>query len=208
MFLSSRQVNLSEISILRQSWDVEEGEDCLKETLFISCHPAILPITMEYLDSLNLSEADKKQAWDDLLSEQDEDTMEANISLDDGPRLGALSFYGKSSSVAAGAATNQQKLGKYSDFLNFVKRYLPSVVELIMEFKQKAAPPRPPTKRAQRATDLRSVSSQLTEDSGVESLKPKRSRRSKEDSGQRATKSKPPLSPQKSSQSGPADWQM
>ena len=202
VFLSPGQVNLTESSILRQGWEVEEGEDWLKESLFISCHPAILPIAMEYLDSLNLSEADRKQAWDDLLSEQDEDTMEANISLEDGPRLGARSFYGKSSSVAAGAATaNKQKLGKFSDFLTFVKRDLPSVEELIMEFKQKASQPRPPTKRVQRETDLRSVSSQLTVDSGVESLKPKRTRRSKEDSGQRATKSKSPLSPQKSSQS-------
>ena len=203
VFLSSGQVNLSETSILRQGWEVEEGEDWLKESLFISCHPAILPIALEYLDSLNLSEADRKQAWDDLLNEQDEDTMEANISLDDGPRIGAKSFYGKSSSVAGGSVVaSQQKLGKFSDFLKLVKRDLPSVEELIMEFKQKAAPPRPPTKRGQRETDLRSVTSQLTEDSGVESLKPKRSRRSKEDSGQRATKSKPPLPPQKSSQSG------
>ena len=202
VFLSSGQVNLTETSILRQGWEVEEGEDWLKESLFISCHPAILPIVMEYLDSLNLSEADRKQAWDDLLNEQDEDTMEANISLDDGPRLGARSFYGKSSSATGSAATNQEKLGKFSDFLKFVKRDLPNVEELIMEFKQKAAPPRPPTKRSQRETDLRSVTSHLTEDSGVESLKPKRSRRSKEDSGERANKSKPALLPQKSSQSG------
>ena len=204
VFLSSGQVNLTETSILRQGWELEEGEDWLKESLFISCHPAILPIAMEYLDSLNLSEAERKKAWEDLLNEQDEDSMEANISLDDGPRLGARSFYGRSSSAAAGpAAPSQEKLGKFSDFLEFVKRDLPSVQELIMEFKQKAAPPRPPTKRSQRELDLRSVTSHLTEDSGVESLKPKRSRRSKEDSGQRATKSKPALLPQKSSQSGP-----
>ena len=57
-----------------------------------------------------------------------------------------------------------------------------------MEFKQKAAPSRPLVKRNRKETDGKSVSSFLTEDSGVESLKPKKSRKSKESS-----KSKPPL---------------
>jgi len=177
VFFSSGQVNLTDSSILRQGWELEEGEDWLRENLFISCHPALLPTAMEYLDSLQLSETDRQRAWEELTHEQDEDTMESNISLDYGPRIAVKSFY--STAAVARPGDTQQKLGKFNDFLEFVKRDLPSIDGLIMEFKQKAAPNRP-QKRSQKETDLRSVSSYLTEDSGVESIKPKRSRKSRE----------------------------
>ena len=135
-----------------------------------------------------------QRAWEELTTEQDEDTMETNIALDEGPRIAARSFY---SNLPTGSGMNKPKLGKLSDFLSLVKRDLPSIEGLIQAFKQKPAS-RPQVKRSHRETDLRSVSSQLTEDSGVESLKPKRSRRSQEGSGRRVgekSKNSPLLRP-------------
>ena len=194
VFLSSGQVNLTESSILRQGWEVEEGEEWLKDNLFIACHPAVFPITLEYMESLHLSERDMQRAWEELTTEQDEDTMETNIALDEGPRIAARSFY---SNLPTGSGMNKPKLGKLSDFLSLVKRDLSSIEGLIQAFKQKPAS-RPQVKRSHRETDLRSVISQLTEDSGVESLKPKRSRRSQEGSGRRVgekSKNSPLLRP-------------
>ena len=184
VFLSSGQVNLTGSSILRQGWEVEEGEEWLREKLFISCHPALLPTALEYLDSLQLSQAERKQAWEELTNEQDEDTMETNIALEEGPRMSARSFYSQSASAPAGnSSVRKQKLGNFNDFLKLVGRDLPSIEGLIMEYKQKPASTQSRVKRSQREADLKSVASHVTEDSGVESLKPKRSRRSKEGNG-------------------------
>ena len=57
------------------------GEDWLREGLYLSSHPALLPYVLEYLDSLELGNSREKQlAWLQLSEEQDDQQQwEKNI---------------------------------------------------------------------------------------------------------------------------------
>ena len=84
MFLSPGNVHLTMGSILIQGWSAPLGEDWLREGLYVSSHPALLPYVLEYLDcldSLELGNSREKQlAWLQLSEEQDDqEQWEKNI---------------------------------------------------------------------------------------------------------------------------------
>ena len=202
VFLSPGQVNLTPSSILRQGWDLPEGEESLKEKLYITSHPAILPFALNYVDSLDLDEEDKQSAWIELSTEQEDDsTWETNICIDQGrPKFASSNFYGsKKPQKQAALASKKVATGNIFDFLKLLSHSLPAVNDLIMEYKQKSTssisniPSLP-----QKESDQRSIISQQTVDSGVETLLSRTKRRSGERSenvaSKRSRKSSPPAS--------------
>lgn len=192
VFLSPGMVNLTPSSILRQGWELPEEEESLKETLFISCHPAMLPFALTFIDGLNLDENEKSKAWYELSQEQEghSEGWAANISISEGrPKIVSNNFYSSSKSKSVKRletvpGDNAGVVGNLSDFLKLLAQYLPPINDLIMEYQKKASTTNilPPGAAAAAAkdTDLRSIISQQTVDSGVESLHPAKKRRSKE----------------------------
>ena len=176
VFLSPGQVNLTQTSILRQSWELPDGEEALKEGLFIASHPAMLPFAMEYIESLGLGRKERQTAWVELSTEREEDThtWHTNISIDEGrQKIGANNFYAEPSRHRR-SGSKKPVLGNISDFLELLSEYLPRINDLIMEYKKKpasSAAQLPPPAAATQAedADLRSMISQRTEDSGTES---------------------------------------
>ena len=81
VFLSPGNVHLTMGSIMTQGWSAPLGEDWLREGLYLSSHPALLPYVLEYLDSLELGNSREKQlAWLQLSEEQDDQQQwEKNI---------------------------------------------------------------------------------------------------------------------------------
>ena len=205
VFLSPGQVNLTPSSILRQEWDLPEGEESLKEKLYITSHPAMLPFALNYIDSLHLDEEEKQTAWIELSTEQEDDsTWETNICIDQGkPKLVSSSFYKKQKKPASESVATSKKVvtGNIFDFLKLLSQSLPAINDLIMEYKQKSTtsiskiPSLP-----QKESDQRSVISQRTEDSGVETLLSRTKRRSGENAAsenvasKRSRKQSPPAS--------------
>ena len=189
VFLSPCMVNLTPKSILRQGWDLPEEEESLRETLFISCHPAMLPFVLTYIDGLNLDEESKRKAWYELSQEQEDhsEVWAANISISEGrPKFVSRNFYSSSKSsknprLDSVPENNTGVLGNISDFLKLLAKYLPPINDLVMEFKQTTSGSNllPPgaTASTSKDTDLRSIISQQTVDSGVESLHPAKKRR-------------------------------
>ena len=189
VFLSPGSVNLTPTSLLRQGWDLPEGEEHLKESLFLTSHPAMLPLALQFVDSLNLDEADKQTAWTQLSQEQeDSEAWQANISITEGrTKIGSSNFYSSKGSRRSGPATSRASasatpvLGNVMDFLRLLSQHLPPITDLIMEYYQKSAstnalPPASISSNPKEA-DLRSIISQQTEDSGVESLHPSERKR-------------------------------
>jgi len=194
VFLSPGQVNLTHTSLLRQGWDIPEGEDALKESMFISSHPAMLPWAVQYMDSLDLlTEEDRHRAWEELSTER-EDTASnwvANINMEDGKRqIGSVNFYTKPKERnQCPSSSHKIVLGNLPDFLRLISEAMPAVYDLVMEYKKKSTtsvtrlPPPSVAANVTRDTDMRSVISHQTVDSGVESLQPRPKRRSRERSG-------------------------
>jgi len=202
VFLSPGQVNLTPSSILRQEWDLPEGEESLKEKLYITSHPAMLPFSLSYIDSLDLDEEERQSAWIELSTEQEDDSSwETNICIDQGrPKLASSTFYKKQKKPDAEAASTSKKVvtGNIFDFLKLLSQSLPAINDLIMEYKQKSTtsiskiPSLP-----QKDSDQRSVISQQTVDSGVETLLSRTKRRSgasENVASKRSRKSSPPAS--------------
>ena len=191
VFLSPGQVNLTHTSLLRQGWDIPEGEEALKESMFITSHPAMLPWAVQYMDSLDLDrEEDRHRAWVELSAEQEDRTSNwvTNISMEDGKqKIGTGNFYTKAKETSQRpSSSHKEVLGNLSDFLRLLSESLPAIYDLIMEYKKKSTssvtrlPPPSVLANVTRDTDLRSVISQQTEDSGVESLQPRPKRRTME----------------------------
>ena len=61
VFLSPGNVHMTMGSILRKGWSAPLGEDWLREGLYLSSHPALLPYVLEYLDSLELGNSRNNQ---------------------------------------------------------------------------------------------------------------------------------------------------
>jgi len=176
VFLSPGNVHLTMGSILRQGWSAPLGEDWMREGLYLSSHPALLPYVMEYLDSLELGTTREKQmAWLQLSEEQDDQQQwEKNISLvQEKQRISSRSFYNSQSVVRLDVQPSTRKLGNIMDFLHSLSTHLPAIEELVVEYRQKAAGVEG-GRRGRGETDCRSVCSQETEDSGVESLHPRK----------------------------------
>jgi len=181
VFLSPGNVHLTMGSILRQGWSAPLGEDWLREGLYLSSHPALLPYVMEYLDSLELGTTDKQVAWLHLSEEQDdEQEWERNITLgQEGLRITSRSFYNSNPVAKLGGQPSSHKLGNIMDFLHCVSSQLPAIEHLVVEYRQKAAGGEMP-RRGRKDVDCKSVCSQETEDSGLESLLPKKKGNRKE----------------------------
>jgi len=173
VFLSPGNVNLTMGSILRQGWSAPLGEEWLREGLYLSSHPAFLPYVLEYLDNLNLNTEERQQAWLQLSEEQDEEHgWEQNITIgQEGHRISSRSFYSTQAVVRLGPASPQPKVGNIMELLQWISKSLPAVEELVVEYKQKAVGGQTLDAR-RKETDLRSVCSQETEDSGMESMLP------------------------------------
>jgi len=173
VFLSPGQVNLTPSSILRQGWALPEGEDSLKVSLYLSNHPALLPVALEFVDGLNLEERERQSAWIELGTEQEEDgSWETNISInEERQKIVRKSFYGSKTNRITGLQRNKEVKGNILEFLRLLSRYFPDIYDLIMEFKIKStSSSRLPIALSQKETDLRSMISQRTEDSGVDTL--------------------------------------
>jgi len=175
VFLSPGNVNLTMGSLLRQGWSAPLGEEWLREGLYLSSHPAFLPYVLEYLDNLNLSTEERQQAWLQLSEEQDEEHgWEQNITIgQEGPKISSRSFYSSQAVAKLGLKSTHSKLGNIMELLQCISKSLPAVEELVVEYKQKAVGGHTQDVR-RRETDLRSVCSQETEDSGLESMLPKK----------------------------------
>jgi len=201
VFLSPGQVNLTHTSLLRQCWDIPEGEEALKESMFISSHPAMLPWAVQYMDSLELlTEEDRHRAWEELSTEQDDTASNwvTNINMEDSKqKIGSVNFYAKPKENNQRPSSNRTVLGNLSDFLRLMSQAMPAVYDLIMEYKKKSTtsvtrlPPPFSSANVTKDTDLRSIISQQTVDSGVESLQPRPKRRSREKSGPGADENRP-----------------
>ena len=173
VFLSPGQVNLTPSSILRQGWALPEGEDSLKVSLYLSNHPALLPVALEFVDGLNLEERERQSAWIELGTEQEEDgSWETNISInEDRQKIVRKSFYGTKINRITGLQRHKEVKGNILEFLRLLSRYFPDIYDLIMEYKIKStSSSRLPIALSQKETDLRSMISQRTEDSGVDTL--------------------------------------
>jgi len=180
VFLSPGDVHLTMGSILRQGWSLPLGEDWLREGLYLSSHPALLPYVLEYLDSLKLNTKDKHLAWLQLSEEQeDQQQWETNIRLGSAGNtaFNSKQFYNNSKSVVSLQSTtsdSKPRLGNIMEFLDFLSTHLPPIKQLVLEYKQKAAGGITTGRGRSRDNDCRSVCSQETLDSGVESLHPGR----------------------------------
>eukprot|EP00092_Neocalanus_flemingeri_P014926 GFUD01016120.1.p1 GENE.GFUD01016120.1~~GFUD01016120.1.p1 ORF type:complete len:933 (+),score=344.21 GFUD01016120.1:134-2932(+) len=194
VFLSPGNVHLTMGSILRQGWSLPLGEEWLKEGLYLSSHPALLPYVMKYLDGLELSTTDKQLAWLQLSEEQeDQQEWESNIKLgQEGTTFNSRQFYSNSQPESRlPMAPSTPRKGNILAFLSFLSADLPAIEEFVLEYKKKAAGA-VSSSRGRKNTDSRSVCSQGTQDSGVESLHPRRrkvqgSQEREEDQGGRGT---------------------
>ena len=190
VFLSPGQVNLTHTSLLRQGWDIPEGEETLKESMFISSHPAMLPWAVQYMDSLDLlTEEDRHRAWEELSTEQNDtaNNWATDINMEDGKhKIGSVNFYAKQKKSSLRLSSHNPVVGNLSDFLRLMSEAMPAVYDLIMEYKKKSTTivtrlPQPSVSaNMTKDMDLRSVISQQTVDSGVESLHTRHKRRSSE----------------------------
>lgn len=174
VFLSPGNVNLTMGSLLRQGWSPPLGEEWLKEGLYLSSHPALLPYVLEYLDNLNLGTEERQIAWLQLSEEEDhQQGWEKNITMgQEGPRINSRNFYSNQALAKAGPAPSL-KLGNVMELLQLVSRSLPEVEELVLEYRQKSGEGLSRV-QARKETDLRSVCSQETVDSGLESMLPRK----------------------------------
>jgi len=171
VFLSPGNVNITSDSILRQGWSAPLGEEWMRESLYLSSHPALLSFVVEYIDSLSLSEEEKQLAWVQLSEEVDEHhEWETDITLvQDKPRISSRSFYNIKAPLKVRPKRSTDRLGNITTFLHFVASYLPCIQEFVMEFKQKASEPRR-LENIRKDNDCRSMISLETVDSGVGSL--------------------------------------
>jgi len=180
VFLSPGEVHLTMGSILRQGWSLPLGEDWLREGLYLSSHPALLPYVLEYLDSLELSTEDKQVAWLQLSEEQeDQQHWEKNIRLgQEAKAINSRQFYTNPQSIVRlELPPKSPRLGNIMSFLHTLSAHMPSIEQLVLEYKKKAAGGETVRRGSSKEADSRSVCSQETMDSGVESLHPNRRKR-------------------------------
>jgi len=174
VFVSPGNVNLTTGSLLRQGWSAPLGEEWMRDGLFLSSHPALLPYVLKYLDNLNLNTEDRQQAWLQLSEEQDEEEgWEKNITMGlEGPKIGSKSFYNNQiTSKVCVSSSLPPKMGNILELLQCISESLPAVEELVVEYKQKAGLGQTHNNR-RKDSDLRSICSQQTVDSGTESMLP------------------------------------
>jgi len=156
LLLSPGGVDLTQGSILRLGWTLQEGEDWLKEKLYLSSHPAVLPNVLSYLDSLKIEPDDYHKAWE-LLSSEDEKNPWGKPPV--------ASFYGKPANRPS--VPRSKNVGSIKLFLENLAVSLPCIVEMIMQYKPKneKAGAKPG-----RILDQTDAASYITEDSGVQSI--------------------------------------
>merc|ERR1712189_62956 len=88
-----------------------------------------------------------------------------------GQKIVRKSFYGTKTNRVMGLQRHKEVKGNILEFLRLLSRYFPDIHDLIMEYKIKStSSSRLPIALSQKETDLRSMISQRTEDSGVDTL--------------------------------------
>lgn len=155
LFLSPGGVDLTQGSILRLGWTLQEGEEWLKEKLYLSSHPAVLPNVLSYLDSLKIQPDEYHKAWE-LLSSEDEKNPWGKPPV--------ASFYGKPANRPMPRSKN---VGSIKLFLENLAVSLPCIEELLQLYRPKNEKP---GAKPRRIVDQTDAASHITEDSGVQSI--------------------------------------
>ena len=88
-----------------------------------------------------------------------------------GPKISSKSFYNNQSASKVSVSSSLPKMGNILELLQCISESLPAVEELVVEYKQKAGLGQTHN-NMRKESDLRSVCSQQTVDSGMESMLP------------------------------------
>jgi len=168
-FLSPANVNLTSESLLRRGWLADLEEDWLKESLYLSSHPAMLSYVLSFLDKMNLDSSNRQLAWEQLSEETEDQLWDRNISLVQNEiRIPSRSFY--SNKGLPVKSVPKKRMGNIMEFLNLLSDHSPAIPELVLEFRQKADKENSNKQIVTTDLDQGSVISAVTADSGVETI--------------------------------------
>lgn len=145
-FLAPGKVEVMPGSILKQPWVLrgDVDETWLRESLYISTHPAFLPQVISYFDSLGLNPSEQQDAWLQLCVEPETDS----------------------------SGSQEDSRGNIFHFHTHLARQFPSVTELIREFRPAASGRREVVRETADTQSMSSQRTNCTEDSGVFSAIP------------------------------------